>query len=182
MTKLTIIVGMPGSGKTTLGRELAHPEHQFSDVTSRGKKKDFGPGGMGELIARLARGEDCVADSAEFTVPKYRDTFRSFLNEFLPEVKLEWIFFENDRVACLNNLIRDLNSTRHRPERLNFLKIETNSYRLPDAEWGDFIVRPVYAGDSQMFSDEKSAFRFLDQKINGYRQKWWHIGKWRGRK
>ncbi len=170
MTKLTIIVGMAGSGKTTLCRQLADPEHQFSDVANPELGRRLGRRGVGELVARLARGEDCVVDAPNLAIPENRDRFRDFFEEFLPDVEVKWIFFEKDVVACVNNLERDLMAKRDQLSRLETFRDHARRYRLPDESWGDFELRPVYKDDSPKFADEEAALRFVDEQIRSRRR------------
>src|SRR4051812_13436304 len=103
MAKLTIIVGIAGSGKSWLCDEIARQGatqvHIFKDATLTEGNDDrrAGHGSLGEMVARLlGRSEDCVMDESHLTHAKFRLSFREFCDTFLVGVEQSWIFFEAD--------------------------------------------------------------------------------------
>ena len=113
MATLTIIVGMAGSGKSSLCDEIARqsdgPVHIFKDATlTHDDKRRAGHGCLGEMVARLLGcSENCVMDEGHLTDPKFRRLFKEFCDKFLVGVSQEWIFFNADVLACINNVFHD---------------------------------------------------------------------------
>ena len=169
MAKLTIIVGMGGSGKPLLCSEItdASKACKFTDATlTNNDRRRAGYDCLGEMIARLlGRGQDCVMDESHLTVPTFRDTFRNFCDEFLKGVEQEWIFFERNVVACVNNVFHDWQNKRTEPSRLEALENQIKVYQVPRA--GEFPgyqqPRPVYRQQSPKFktSEEGQALIWL---------------------
>jgi hypothetical protein len=123
VARLTIIVGMGGSGKTRLCNKLAMEGNTkaFPDATLPAKDGDHlrraGHDRLGELVARLLGSqEECVMDEAHLVNADFRNRFKDFCDRFLIGVKQEWIFFEHNVVACINNIYHDYENTRTRPD------------------------------------------------------------------
>jgi len=91
MARLIVIVGMGGSGKSTLCREIASSRKAipFQDATlANGDRRRAGYDCLGEIVARLLRrNQDCVMDESHLTVPEFRNIFRAFCDDFLSGVE-----------------------------------------------------------------------------------------------
>lgn len=177
MAKLTIIVGMGGSGKSHLCAEIAKNSNAkaFEDATLT--KDDFRRAGrdcLGEMVARLlGRQEDCVMDESHLTVTGFRNKFKSFCDEFLNGVEQEWIFFEHNVVACINNVFYDSQKKGREPSRLKALKGQIEHYKevpLPGAFPGHRELRPVYRQESPRFGQEADALSWLHGEIARLKQ------------
>lgn len=89
--KIILIVGLPASGKTFLGRKLALEQNlkliddptYLSEIVSH-------ENGLVICDPKLCRQID-------------RNCAKDFLKSKFPNAEIEWIFFENDYKACLKN-------------------------------------------------------------------------------
>ncbi len=173
MVTLTIIVGMGGSGKSYFGKDLAKRErikHFFEDFTVPSPDcRRAGFKGLGETVFRLLQGDDCIVDESHLTVTEFREDFRAFLREFLPNVEQRWIFFENDPLSCINNAYKDyLNAESKRDHigRLKALNNQRQCYKVPDPTgYQGFQRKDVYDGNPH-FADESAAISWLQQTLN----------------
>ena len=169
MAKLTIVVGMGGSGKTYFCRKIAGRRPFFESATlTKNDERRAGHRCLGELVARLlGRDEDCVMEEPRLTEPKFRNTFKDFCDRFLGGVKQEWIFFERDVVGCINNVFEDARSAQPKPGRLPALCNQIGVYRVPDPhEFPGYIEpHPVYRGHEPKFDDEDDALDWLRGKV-----------------
>lgn len=175
MARLTIIVGVAGSGKSSLRREIARERRikGFGDatLTNHDDRRRAGRGCLGELVARLlGRGEDCVMDESHLTMDHFRGLFKGFCDEFLPNVEQEWIFFENDALACINNVYHDMYvevKDRDWLGRLKALRNQSKAYEVPPAGAYPGYQAPirVYQQASPRFADKEEAQRWLHDEI-----------------
>jgi len=103
---LTVIVGLPGAGKSTLLNQL---EHGFKPHDFHANAVDNSPAveksrHFSELIARLRAGEDCGIADIAFCDAARRSDLEATVHSKVPSVRIEWIFFENDRAKCERNI------------------------------------------------------------------------------
>lgn len=111
MPTLTIVVGLPGSGKSHLIREYAaaHPAALVVDDYHAAPHHDSpaveDARAYPELVAALRAGRDALVADIAFTDAAARDEFARVLGAE-PGVVLAWVFFENDLAACLANIAR----------------------------------------------------------------------------
>lgn len=175
MPKLTVIVGMAGSGKTWLCNAITDQceprPFTFSDATlTFTDDRRAGHQCLGEMVARLlGRDEDCIMDESHLTVPYFRKQFKDFCDKFLVGVEQEWIFFEADIVACVNNLYHDkAENRRHELSRYRALKNQHEIYRVPsEADWPGRRIQSVYCAADPRFdrTGESEAIEWLQYQI-----------------
>lgn len=176
MAKLTIIVGIAGSGKSALRKEIAGNRNikGFGDGTLvKCEPRRAGFDCLGEMVARLlGRQEDCVMDESHLTMRHFRDLFKEFCDQYLPGVQQEWIFFERNVIACINNIYHDMYvrvKERDLLSRLKALKCQgkPKAYEVPAAgEYpGHQAPHPVYRQESPKFTDEQEAMHWLQGEI-----------------
>lgn len=177
MPKLSIIVGMAGSGKTWFCEQIANQSTPkavtFPDATliCNDDNRRAGHRTLGEMVARLlGRSEDCVMDESHLTVPIFRDKFKSFCDTFLPGIQQDWIFFEANVVACINNVYHDAHANnRSDLSRFKALENQRKIYRVPDeSEWPGRQVQRVYQRGNPQFdaSSELDAVAWLQAEIS----------------
>ena len=177
MTKLSIIVGMAGSGKTWLCDDIAKQSTpkavMFPDatLTCNDNKRRAGHQTLGEMVARLLGGsEDCVMDESHLTDPNFRMMFKEFCDTFLVGIQLDWIFFEPNVVACINNVYHDAHThQRFDLSRFKALESQRKIYSVPnESEWPGRQVQSVYQRANPQFksSNEQEAVAWLQAEID----------------
>lgn len=173
MAKLTIIVGVGASGKSTLCRQLAEDTEAlpFEDATlTKPDHKRAGFECLGEIVARLmVEKRDCVMDESHLVDPKFRKIFKEFCDTFLKGVDQEWLFFKNNPLACINNLEHDADvGDREHLSRFEAVKRQCKSYEVPPpAEWPGFKeLETVCHHDDPKFTTENAAYAWLDEQID----------------
>src|SRR4051812_24371485 len=103
MPKLTVVVGLPGAGKSTYCKRHAPGGVYYEDVCHPGKTS--GPRGIGEVAVNLRDGKDCLIEDVSFCEAAQRDRVGDWIKKMVPNVQIEWVFFENDVPKCLCNIV-----------------------------------------------------------------------------
>ena len=111
MVKLYIVVGLPGSGKSHLLRELSKlcsgvcaEDYMASSINDSPQFTDSRY--YGDLIKDLQEGKDRVIADIEFCDTWRRIEVEQVVRQDVPEVTIEWRFFENDPEKCIANVER----------------------------------------------------------------------------
>jgi hypothetical protein len=131
-TRITLIFGLPGSGKTTLGRamyERAPLETLFLDDLALNPKmiEEFDP----NIHRHIIIADPMLCETTEMNA-------RRLCKKWWPgqEFKFKTIYFENNPEACTINALRDPKPGG----TTNMIKILTKVYFIhPDGD-----IRPVY--------------------------------------
>lgn len=92
--KITVIVGLPGSGKTTYGNSLGG---LFVDDTSI----------IGLKLVALAiqnKNPHIVLSDVQLCRSSTRNQAKEWFAECAQGYEIEWVYFENDPVQCLANV------------------------------------------------------------------------------
>jgi hypothetical protein len=112
MPRVKIVVGLCGSGKSHLARELGEAGYAVLDEdvaftvepgsVLSGPKFDC-------LLRRLSEGKDCAFTEALLMFKPVRELFMPCLKkrQGMDGVTVEWIFFENDLEAANHNCTND---------------------------------------------------------------------------
>lgn len=131
MKKITFIVGLPGSGKTSLAQQMLGPGDVLLDDFSRD------PAGF-YAIGKESVGRLIITDPNACFAP--RDAVLGVLTDYFGEADITIIAFENDPEACWSNLL-----LRDDSRAISKQYIITMSRKYNPAQWSDDI-RPVYRG------------------------------------
>ncbi|MDB5260482.1 MAG: hypothetical protein JWN37_713 [Candidatus Nomurabacteria bacterium] len=152
MQKIIIIVGMPGSGKTTylethkeeFGNALICDDY-YRSATSRPRisLSCEGSAYYEDIKEALLVGKSIVIADILFCKDEYRNEIeqgiKKLISELNIEVSIEYRFFENNPAACIANIMR-----RNRPERvekeLEFIEEVRNEYKIPE----EVAILPIY--------------------------------------
>lgn len=127
MTKITLLIGLPGSGKSFLGRQLSIQGAYFID--------DISIKGLTSLTDVIGKHKHIVVSDAFLCCEKYRKAAKKLLQEH----EVEWIFFENNPEKCRRNVIRR-NDGRKVDGLIKQLSLE---YVIPDG----VIPREIHDAD-----------------------------------
>ncbi len=94
--KVTIIVGLPGSGKSYYGRRLALSRHcRFIDDVSKSYNT------LQDIIDMLLQYKECVIADPQLCKEKARQAAQRAFDKF--GIESEWVFFTNDPRKCREN-------------------------------------------------------------------------------
>ncbi len=100
--KLTLIIGLPGSGKSTLKMERS--EFHDDDFLRNELQP---PRGYVGIVERLRAGINCAAnDIALCESGRMSDVLERFRRD-VPGVEVELIYFQNDPEQCIINVVND---------------------------------------------------------------------------
>lgn len=138
MTKAIFIVGLPGSGKT-------YYAHQFANEIDAALFDDFKANAINdsshfpfaetyaELINELRSGKNSIVSDIDFCKAEARSEASHCIKRLIPDVDIEWIFFENDPEKCCENIIRRAKTEgRKQSGPLNALEKYSKFYLNPE--------------------------------------------------
>lgn len=143
MAKVTVVVGLPGSGKSHLIRELAST-HPGICV------EDFHANAIGnsphvtasrhycDLVRCLKEGKDCAVADIAFTDRPRRDELQFVIRSLVPGVEFEWVWFENDVEQCIANIQRRDRDGKDR--EADMARHFGRLYAIPDGA----VTRPIW--------------------------------------
>jgi hypothetical protein len=130
-----MLVGLPGSGKTTLGEAMAGDDPNITyldDITVFG--------GLDELQEAVAFGyENIILSDVFLCRPKDRASAAKWLSKNAAQYEIKWIFFENAPKKCYDNVAR--RNANGDPRKVGeLIKELTQVYTIPEGA----EVRAVY--------------------------------------
>ena len=127
MSKVIVIVGLPGSGKSVLADSLVIPNVTnwtvFDDpATSLEKLK--------ALKDHLKNDYDAVITDIYATEPSIREVMEMELKLWGAEI--EWIFFSNEPEACIDNIARRTVAGDDRRVSPGYVREASKNYVIPE--------------------------------------------------
>lgn len=124
---IKLLVGMPGSGKSTLGNSISDGATLFIDDISivtndaKGYLSNLDTGNYSQII---------IAD-VFFCQTSVRENATKIIQEVFPNTPIEYVFFENSIEKCLINVAkRNENGDNRKVEEL--IKILSQNYVIPE--------------------------------------------------
>ncbi len=144
MPTLTIVVGLPGAGKSAYCKRYAPGGVYYGDVCH--PHKTSGPGGIGEVAISLREGNDCLIEDVSFCEAAQRERVENWIERVVPNVRIEWVFLENDIRKCLCNLLGDFLDGHNRDHLSRFeclfgwYQNPSKKYTIPDGAHVERIV------------------------------------------
>ena len=105
MSKVTIIIGLPGSGKTTMLFYLHKQNEYYShqDWSSLGKFEDYT--GYESLAQQIKNNKNIILDGSSFCNHKFLCEAEYHLNLHFPNVEITRCYFENNPEASKANML-----------------------------------------------------------------------------
>ena len=127
MNNILFIVGLPGSGKSHLAQQIN------CDNDDKYKIIDD-PRSFDQILPYV--NQDLIITDPALCFPQNRELAVQKISELNPDVKFDWIYFENDPETCLrNSQIRnqELINQGKSPRKVDsFIKNLHQFYTIPD--------------------------------------------------
>jgi len=137
MSKLIIVIGLPGSGKTEYLKKLKAEKKVsafYDDFQHKAYKKDHDPRlsrHFGPLIAKLKAGQNIAISDILGTQEPYLDLLLNSVVAILPAQKIELHYFNNDPEACRINVVRRARPKETLEKELKFIEKNSPTYVIP---------------------------------------------------
>lgn len=130
---LMFIAGLPGCGKTAYLKKLQAQDFEIFDDFKANAKNDSSRFEMskhyGRLLASLRTGRSCAVADIDFCRVEGRREAESCVRHRLPEVAVQWVFFENDVARCRLNVLNRARPSQ--PSDLAKLEEMSHCYQVP---------------------------------------------------
>lgn len=121
MQNIIVIVGLPGSGKTTLANKIKEVNKDYIIIDD---PKNFSI----DIEPHIVNGQNIILVDPNLCFDKNRDRLVELIKKLNPNIKIDWIFFENNPTKCLNNI--HLRSDNKNVK--SFIKQFSKFYRMPE--------------------------------------------------
>lgn len=143
--ELLIVIGLPGSGKTTYIHSLKNyiPISDFMAAKLSNIKK---------IRENLLDNKNVAIDDVAFCSKTYRIGFLKTLDQILTDIKakIRIVFFENNKDGCLINIEkREGDNSRQK----RFLNENASSYKIPEG----FEILPIYTHIEDIINNAAAA-------------------------
>jgi predicted kinase len=132
-TEIILIAGLPGSGKTTYMKTMSLAGWLIFDDFKANAHNDsstfWHSRNYEALLKALRDGQKCVVADIDFCKIDSRTEAESTLRTRIPDILLNWQFFENDFQACQANIKR--RASRSINDNLSALHTYHALYQIP---------------------------------------------------
>lgn len=114
MNKVILIIGLPGSGKTTLiNHYLSHPFEEYTvyddwmkwikdDVVD--KEEFTADVNYEKMVDKIRKGENVIISAVGFCRPDFLLKSEYYLKMEFPDIDIERVYFENNLENCISNI------------------------------------------------------------------------------
>jgi guanylate kinase len=126
MSKLIMIVGLPCSGKTTyINKYFVDKNYIIFDdmIKEKGNTKEA-------VIEALNKNNNVVVADPYLVMQDIRTAAKHSIQSKVKDVKIFWIYFENNLTKCLKNLERRIKKGDNRKVK-EFIKSLSKEYTIP---------------------------------------------------
>ncbi|HKB88488.1 MAG TPA: hypothetical protein VKC53_02435 [Patescibacteria group bacterium] len=135
MSKFTFILGLAGSGKSFLAKEMKQKDKSLlvvDDDFHPIQNKDKFDKDIEKIKQAVLNNSDIVIIEGAFCFKDFRDPMRGYLKLLFPTVDFEWMCFENNIAKANKNLDNEDRKDRN-PEGHKNMNINTSAkYSYPD--------------------------------------------------
>lgn len=134
--KITVLVGLPGSGKSHMGRALSKERGCpfFDDCATE-------PEIWEEVILCIKNGRNCILADPGFCIDRIKKKFFAQVAAVTDQAEFEFIYFANEPDVCANNVF---NRTDGRKVSKRFAYDLSKWYTVPEG----IATIPCYRGVS----------------------------------
>lgn len=147
--KLTLIAGLPGSGKSTWIEANAPSTqffiaddfmaHSYGNISKFAYSRWYFP-----LVFALRAGRDAIIADIAFCDSGRRCEAERIMVDAVHNLKYQWVFFANDPDACRQNVLADEKIKGRKAEsRLSEIKARSQRYQIP----AEATVETVFKSD-----------------------------------
>lgn len=121
MQNIILIVGLPGSGKTKLANEIKAINKDYVIIDD---PKNFNI----DIEKNIISNKNIILVDPNLCFEKNRIRLTELINKINKNMKIDWIFFENNPIKCLNNI----NSRIDNKDVKSFIKEFSKFYKIPE--------------------------------------------------
>lgn len=130
IAKITLLVGLPGSGKSTLGNILAKESDSYflDDISNQTSDINLF---FADFFQTHQNIQHLIVSDVYFCYEKTLKKAQNILNNHFPNAILDVIYFENSYQKCLNNINYRISLGDDR-KVLEFLSNTSKTYTIPN--------------------------------------------------